>query len=239
MDDRAPDPTTLLRGWADRLQASARTGLFFANNEYDRERYEQIIEIAAEMAGLATGQAPVEIRATWAQDVGYVTPRVGVGAAIFDERGRLLLQKRTDSGLWALPGRLVRGRRDAGGRDRAGGPRGDRADRPAGAIDRRLRLPTRAVAAPPPLQPGVLVQRAGRCAGPNRRGSDLRILLAGRPARSCSRTTPAPSWMRSWRSRAARRQRRSTRRRRTLGGGAHERIGRRGERSAWTARSPS
>ena len=103
MDDRAHHATELLRGWADRLQASARTGRFFANNEYDRERYEQIIEIAAEMAGLATGQAPVEIRATWARDVGYVTPRVGVGAAIFDEGRRLLLQKRTDSGLWALP----------------------------------------------------------------------------------------------------------------------------------------
>ena len=103
MDDRAHNATELLRGWADRLQASARTGLFFANNEYDRERYEQIITVAAEMAGLVIGQAPVEIRATWARDVGYVTPRVGVGAAIFDEDGRLLLQKRTDSGLWALP----------------------------------------------------------------------------------------------------------------------------------------
>ena len=103
MDDRAHNATELLRGWADRLQASARTGLFFANNDYDRERYEQIITIVAEMAGLVTGQPPIEIEAIWARDVGYVTPRVGVGAAIFDEDGRLLLQKRTDSGLWALP----------------------------------------------------------------------------------------------------------------------------------------
>ena len=103
MDDRTRLDAETLRDWADRLQASARTGLFFANNDYDRERYQEVISIAAEMAGLVTGQVPAEIAAIWACDVGYVTPRVGVGAAIFDERGRLLLQQRTESGLWALP----------------------------------------------------------------------------------------------------------------------------------------
>ena len=103
MNHRTHDATELLRAWADRLQASARTGLFFANNEYDRERYQEVVSIAAEMAGLATGQSAVEIEAIWARDLGYVTPRVGIGAAIFDEHGGLLLQKRLDSGLWALP----------------------------------------------------------------------------------------------------------------------------------------
>lgn len=103
MDDRTHDVTERLRSWADRLQASARTGLFFASNAYDRERYQEVISIAAEMTGLVSGQSPIEIEATWARDQGYVTPRVGVGAALFDEAGRLLLQKRLDSGLWALP----------------------------------------------------------------------------------------------------------------------------------------
>ena len=58
VDDRTRLDAETLRGWADRLQASARTGLFFADNEYDRERYEQVVTIAAEMAGLATGRAP-------------------------------------------------------------------------------------------------------------------------------------------------------------------------------------
>ena len=103
MDDRTRDVTERLRAWADRLQASARTGLFFANNAYDRERYQEVVAIAAEMAGLVAGQLPIEVQEIWARDLGYVTPRVGVGAAIFDERGALLLQKRLDSGLWALP----------------------------------------------------------------------------------------------------------------------------------------
>jgi ADP-ribose pyrophosphatase YjhB (NUDIX family) len=103
LDDRTYDATERLRSWADRLQAMARTGLFFAGNEYDRERYQEIIGIAAEMAGLVTERSPVEVATIWARDVGYITPRVGVGAVIFDERGEILLQKRTDSGLWALP----------------------------------------------------------------------------------------------------------------------------------------
>jgi ADP-ribose pyrophosphatase YjhB (NUDIX family) len=103
VDDRTRVDAETLRGWADRLQAMARTGLFFAGNEYDRERYQEIIAIAAEMAGRVTGQDAVELQAIWARDVGYVTPRVGVGAAIFNDAGDILLQERTDSGLWALP----------------------------------------------------------------------------------------------------------------------------------------
>jgi ADP-ribose pyrophosphatase YjhB (NUDIX family) len=107
VDDRPHTDATLtaerLRAWADRLQAQARTGLFFAGNAYDRERYQAIIGIAAEMAGLLTGRERVDVEAAWARDPGYVTPRVGAGAAIFDEHGAILLQKRTDSGLWALP----------------------------------------------------------------------------------------------------------------------------------------
>ena len=98
-----PSDTELLREWADRLQASARTGLHFADNTYDRERYQELIANAAEMAARLAAQPAVEIEEIWARDTGYVTPRVGVGAAIFDGSGRILLQKRTDSGLWALP----------------------------------------------------------------------------------------------------------------------------------------
>jgi ADP-ribose pyrophosphatase YjhB (NUDIX family)/ubiquinone/menaquinone biosynthesis C-methylase UbiE len=33
-----------------------------------------------------------------------ITPRVGAGAAVFDEAGRLLLVRREDNGYWSLPG---------------------------------------------------------------------------------------------------------------------------------------
>lgn len=35
--------------------------------------------------------------------MGYVTPKVGANAAIFNEGGEILLMKRVDSGSWCLP----------------------------------------------------------------------------------------------------------------------------------------
>ncbi len=95
--------TSDLATLADRLQALARTGLAYAGNPHDRERYEAIIGIAAAMAEAATGRPAEDFVRVWAGDIGHVTPRVAVGAAIFDEAGRLLLQRRPESGLWALP----------------------------------------------------------------------------------------------------------------------------------------
>lgn len=107
MDQTAQIGAEQLARWADRLQAMARTGLFYAGNDYDRERYQQIITIAAEMAGLLTDRPALEFQTLWADDPGYITPRVGVGAAIFDDQGRILLLKRSESTrerpLWGIP----------------------------------------------------------------------------------------------------------------------------------------
>src|SRR5438874_1130595 len=106
MDRPARIGAEQLARWADRLQAMARTGLFFAGNDYDRERYQAIIGIAAEMAGLLTDRPALEFQTLWVDDPGYVTPRVGVGAAIFDEHDRVLLLKRSESTperpLWGI-----------------------------------------------------------------------------------------------------------------------------------------
>jgi ADP-ribose pyrophosphatase YjhB (NUDIX family) len=97
------DTEVQIARWADQLRAIARTGLHYVESEYDRERYRRIEEIAAEMASSATGAEPAQLIAAWSADVGYVTPKVGLVAAVHDERGRVLLLRRPDSGLWSLP----------------------------------------------------------------------------------------------------------------------------------------
>ncbi len=90
---------------ADRVRALAGTGLHYAENEFDRERYDQLMRLAAEAAALADGDAdagPVE-RAFRAADQGYVTPKVDVRMAVFRDDRILLVRERTD-GRWALPG---------------------------------------------------------------------------------------------------------------------------------------
>lgn len=99
-----PSETALrVARWADQVRAIAQTGLHYVTTEYDRERYAHLEEIAAQMLGGVSGLGEAEVVARWAADTGYVTPKVGLGAAIHDERGALLLIQRPDSGNWSLP----------------------------------------------------------------------------------------------------------------------------------------
>ncbi len=89
------------------LQALSRTGLHFCKDQYDRDRYEAIERIAAELlaAGAGAGVNADELIAEWSRDGGYVTPKVEVRGAVFRPAdGRLLLVRETADGLWTLPG---------------------------------------------------------------------------------------------------------------------------------------
>ncbi|OSI22319.1 NUDIX hydrolase [Bradyrhizobium canariense] len=90
--------------YGKRLQAIASTGLHFARDQFDRERYEEIASIANGM--LATlGNVPIKriegLISDFAQ--GYATPKVDVRGAIVEENKVLLVREKSD-GLWALPG---------------------------------------------------------------------------------------------------------------------------------------
>jgi ADP-ribose pyrophosphatase YjhB (NUDIX family) len=87
------------------LHALARTGLHFCRDEYDRERYEQIERIAAELLAPGAGLSPEALQADWAGETGYVTPKIEVRGAVFrPEDGHVLLVRETLDGLWTLPG---------------------------------------------------------------------------------------------------------------------------------------
>lgn len=97
-DDELPDRWELL----DRVQGLARTGLHFTDWQYDRERYEALLELASSSYAELTGVSSAEVRQRFAAELGYITPKVGVAAAVFDEDERLLLVKRSDDGHWGL-----------------------------------------------------------------------------------------------------------------------------------------
>jgi ADP-ribose pyrophosphatase YjhB (NUDIX family) len=95
---------TTLSAWADELRAMAAIGLLYSPDHFDQERYSRIQTMAAEMLGAAGGRTAEVVETALTQEVGYVTVKVGVAAAVFDSAGRLLLLQRRDSGLWAMPG---------------------------------------------------------------------------------------------------------------------------------------
>lgn len=103
----APSPD-LVR-WAEALAGIARTGLAFTQSLYDRERFEEVLRVAADIrAAAGDAGASAEVLATWRAAIargieGYVTPKSAVGAIVGNERGELLLGRRSDDGHWYYP----------------------------------------------------------------------------------------------------------------------------------------
>ena len=106
-----PGPVTeadLLR-WAESLAGIARTGLAFCEIEYERERYAEILAIAADIKQhAARGYDPDAQIQDWFGQVGqraagYVTPKTAIGAVVGNDAGEILLVQRSDSGVWLYP----------------------------------------------------------------------------------------------------------------------------------------
>ncbi len=89
--------------WARQLQALAQTGLTYAHDPYDVERYERVRALAAEIMAAHAGVAPERVRDLFALEVGHATPKVDVRGAAFRDGALLLVRERSD-GLWTLPG---------------------------------------------------------------------------------------------------------------------------------------
>lgn len=89
--------------WAREIQALAQTGSHYAENDYQRQRYQRLLEIAAEMVSEHTQlEYPAVVEAFKSQP-GYATPKVDVRGAVFQNGKLLLVQERLD-GRWTLPG---------------------------------------------------------------------------------------------------------------------------------------
>lgn len=89
--------------WARELQAMSQTGLTYARDPYDIERYERLREIAAEMTAMHSDLPLARIRELFGREAGHATPKVDVRTAAFREGAVLLVRERRD-GLWTLPG---------------------------------------------------------------------------------------------------------------------------------------
>lgn len=97
------EPKWLL--WARRAQAIAQSGLTYTQNAYERERYEELRSLAAEMMAEGSGTDVALIEDLFAAQTGYATPKIDVRGAVFDPQGRILMvRERIDAGRWTLPG---------------------------------------------------------------------------------------------------------------------------------------
>ena len=91
---------------ADELRAVANLGLRFAESQYDRERSERVLAASARLVAALEKRPPDEVLAQFKGDLSHVSPHAGANSAVFRD-GQILLIRREDDGLWALPGGLA------------------------------------------------------------------------------------------------------------------------------------
>lgn len=88
--------------WAMELQSLAQAGLTYGKDEYDKERYERIREISAEILSNMTDIPTETVKDLFCGETGYQTPKLDTRAAIFKDDKILLV--RENNGKWSLPG---------------------------------------------------------------------------------------------------------------------------------------
>lgn len=103
MAEPPSDASAAFLSFLDELRIMAQVGLEHADDPYDRQRYERMLELVSEWYGRAFELPSTEVRERFAADVGYVTPKVSADAAVFNEEGQIVLQQRVDSHEWCLP----------------------------------------------------------------------------------------------------------------------------------------
>lgn len=91
--------------WAVELQALAQAGLFYGRDVYDRERYQRIREISAEIIAHQSDIPQEKVTELFCCEAGYQTPKLDSRAAVFQD-GKILLVREND-GRWSLPGGWV------------------------------------------------------------------------------------------------------------------------------------
>ena len=92
--------------WAKELQFIAQAGLTYSENTFDRERFQRVREISAEIMSLMSDIPQETIKGLFCNETGFQTPKLDTRAAIFDDEGRILLVKE-NNGTWSLPGGWV------------------------------------------------------------------------------------------------------------------------------------
>lgn len=89
--------------WAREIQSLCQTGLAFSQTQYETERYERLMEIAADMVHRHTGLPREPLVENFLAQPGYATAKIDVRGVVIRDNKILLVQERMDQ-RWAMPG---------------------------------------------------------------------------------------------------------------------------------------
>lgn len=86
------------------LQSIAQNGLTYTKDSFDRERFERIREISAQIMSMKSDLPLEKVKDVFCNETGYQTPKIDSRAAIFKDDKILLVKEQKK---WSLPGGWV------------------------------------------------------------------------------------------------------------------------------------
>lgn len=86
------------------IKALADTGLVYAEDEYDRERYVELREISLKLLSNVSNQPLTILNDFFMPEKDYPTVKVDVRGFVLNERNEILLAKERVDGKWTIPG---------------------------------------------------------------------------------------------------------------------------------------
>ncbi len=89
--------------WAREIQGLAQTGMYYARDEFQSQRYQRLMQISAEIVSEHSTLEYPKALELFNLPVGYATPRVDVRGVVFRDQQLLMVRERMDGG-WTLPG---------------------------------------------------------------------------------------------------------------------------------------
>lgn len=93
--------------WITEIQALAQSGLAYTDNDFDKERYLRLTELAADIAAEVTHNAPNFVKPIFTlPQKSYATPILDIRSFVLKDDKILMVRERAD-GKWTLPGGFV------------------------------------------------------------------------------------------------------------------------------------
>lgn len=98
------EPEKEILNIATRIRALAQTGLVYAADEYNTERYQELLSLSNKITSLVTNISLSTVESCYRIETDYVTPKVDIRAVVFNDQNEILLVKERADGGWAIPG---------------------------------------------------------------------------------------------------------------------------------------
>ncbi len=87
-----------------RVKALADTGLVYAEDEYNKERYEELREISLKLLSSVSSQPMSVLDNFFMPEKDYPTVKVDVRGFVLNDENKILMAKESLDGKWAIPG---------------------------------------------------------------------------------------------------------------------------------------